>query len=428
MMGFDPVFLPDWMFDFQEHLTGWALRKGRSAMFADCGLGKGPMQLVWAENMVQKFNRPVIIFAPLAVSHQFVREGERFGIEVHRTSSGEVHPGINVTNYERMEKYDPRDFSAVSCDESGVIKHYDTKTRCMVTDFMSGLDYRLLCTATPAPNDFMELGTSSEALGVMERGRMLGTFFTHCGKSTQQWELKGHAQRAYWRWVAGWARALRKPSDLGFSDGDYNLPPLMIEKYLVPSARKGKGFFNFAKSRDEQLAERRDSIRSRCQKVAELVPDDRPCVIWCHLNPEGDLLEKMIPDAVQVAGRHSDEEKEERFRAFSDGQLRVLVTKPKIGGWGLNWQHCSDVICFPTNSYEAYYQTIRRCWRFGQKNPVKVNMVMTEAELPVLRNMMRKDRQAAEMFDGVVREMRDYQEARTVEDRKTMKAEVPAWL
>lgn len=428
-VGFEPLWMPDWPFDFQQHLIDWSIRIGRGAVYADCGLGKGPMQLVWAENMLRKWNRPVMIFAPLSVSHQFVREGEKFGIDVKRTSDGEVHPGINVTNYERMGKYDPADFCAASGDESGVIKHYDSKTRGLVTGFMEQLDYRLLCTATPAPNDFMELGTSAEALGVMDRNRMLGMFFSHRGDKTQAWELKGHAKRAFWRWVASWARALRRPSDLGFEDGDYDLPPLSIQKHEIETARKGRGFFNYAVTREEQLAERRESLRGRCERAAELVPVGRPCVIWCHLNDEGDLLEKLIPDAVQVAGRHSDDEKEERLRAFGEGQIRVLVTKPKIGGWGLNWQHCSDVICFPTHSYESFYQTVRRCWRFGQKRKVVVNVVMTEAEAPVMKNMMRKERQAIDMFESIVREMRDYQAVvHNRGDGFNEELEVPAWL
>jgi hypothetical protein len=292
---------------------------------------------------------------------------------------------------------------------------------------MSAVDYRLLCTATPAPNDYMELGTSSEALGVMGRGKMLGMFFSHRGDTTQQWELKGHARRAYWRWMASWARTLRKPSDLGFDDGNFDLPPLVVERHVISTARTGRGFFQFIKSRDGELAERRESVVPRCRKVAELVPDDRPCVVWCHLNPEGDLLEKLIPDAVQVAGRHSDAEKEERLQAFAEGQIRVLVTKPKIGGWGLNWQHCSDVICFPSYSYESFYQTIRRCWRFGQKRKVKVNIVLTEAQTPVMQSMIRKERQQASMFEGVVRAMAGEQNIKKVAVGTEM-MRVPAWL
>ena len=428
--GFEPLELPDFLMDFQRQLTDWAIRKGRGALYADCGLGKGPMQIVWADNVLRKTNRPVIIFAPLAVAHQFVREGEKFGIEVRRTQDGEVHRGINVTNYERMDKYDPSDFAAMSGDESGVIKHYESKTRENVTRFMLVVEHALLATATPAPNDVMELGTSAEALGVMKRGQMLGTFFTHRGDSTQNWELKGHGKRAYWRWVASWARAIRKPSDLGFDDGEFDLPPLNVERHFAENNHgngNGKGFFSLNMTMNEWRADRKQSLQSRCEKVAELVPSDRPCVVWCHLNPEGDLLEKLIPGAVQVAGRHSDSLKEERLNAFSDGQIRVMITKPKIGGWGLNWQHCSDVICFPTYSYESYYQTVRRCWRFGQKNPVTVRIVATEAEMPVMKNMERKERQAEQMFAGIVAEMRGHQTKSTVIESKE-RMEVPGWV
>lgn len=427
--GFEPLWMPDWLFDFQKHLTEWKIRKGKGAVFADCGLGKTPIQLVWAENVIRKTNRPVLILAPLAVSGQFVREGEKFGIQVRRTRDGTVRSGINVTNYQRMHYYDPKDFAGITCDESGCIKHFESKTRSMVTEFLQHVDYRGLATATPAPNDFMELGTSAEALGGMKRNQMLGMFFSHCGNNTQQWDLKGHARRAYWRWVAGWARAIRRPSDFGYDDGDFKLPPLNVKQYVIPSGHKGNGhgFFYFANTLNEQRAEKRVSLERRCEKAAELVPKDRPCVVWCDYNPEGDLLEKIIPDAVQVAGRHTDEQKEERLLGFSTGDIRVLVTKAKIGGWGMNWQHCSDVICFPSHSFESYYQLVRRCWRFGQRNPVTVNLVLTEAERPILKNMLRKERAAIQMFAGIIREMHDYQVSGS-EDEGRLDVEVPEWL
>jgi hypothetical protein len=428
--GFEPLWMPDWLFDFQAHLTDWSIRKGKSALYADCGLGKGPMQLVWAENVVRKTNKPVLIVAPLAVSRQFLREGEKFGIEVSRSKDGKLIKGINVTNYERLHYFDPDELSGVSCDESGVLKHFDTATRKRVTEFMSRVDYRLLGTATPAPNDFMELGSSSEALGEMSRSQMLGMFFTHSGDSTQKWVLKGHAKKAYWKWVSGWARSIRKPSDFGYDDGDFVLPPVNTKNHVLPSSTKVDGtLFFWATSLDEQRKEKRDSMNRRCQKVADLVPTDRPAVVWCHYNAEGDLLEKMIPDAVQVSGSDKDEVKEERLIAFSEGDARVLITKPKIGGWGLNWQHCADVFCFPSHSFEAYYQTIRRCWRFGQKNVVNVNLIFTEAETPVMENMIRKERQVDSMFDGLLREMHDYQvESKTKSNGNTIPMEVPSWL
>jgi len=374
--GFDPIWMPDFLYDFQLHLTDWAIRKGRAALFEDCGLGKTPQVLVWAENVIRKTNRPVLILAPLAVSKQFVREGEKFDIEVHNSRDGGVVKGINVVNYERLDRFDARDFSGVVADESSILKSFDGKMRRRITDFLSKVDYRLLDTATPAPNDYIELGTSAEALGVMGRNQMLGMFFSHSGKSTQDWKLKGHARKAYWQWVIKWARAIRKPSDFGFEDGAFELPPLTTKYHILPSKSEGNGhgFLCYANTLEEQRAERRLSLRDRCSKVAELIPSDRPAVVWCHLNDEGDLLEKMIPDAVQVAGRDRDDVKEDRVVAFSAGQIRVLVTKPKICGWGVNWQHCSDVFCFCSHSWESYYQLVRRCWRFGQNKEVEVNV------------------------------------------------------
>ncbi len=362
--------MEDWLFDFQEHLADWTIRKGKGALFADCGLGKGPLQLVFAENVIRKTNKPFLILAPLAVSQQFVREGEKFGLEVHRSRDGRLKKGINVTNYERLHYFDPSKLGGVSADESGILKHFDTSTRKKVTGFMRGIDYRLLATATPAPNDFMELGSSSESLGVMKRGQMLGMFFSHCGDSTQQWELKGHAKRAFWKWVATWARSIRKPSDFGYDDGDFTLLPMETKHHILPTVSKGRGLVYLARTLNEQRFEKRASLKIRCEKVASLVPDDRPSVVWCHYNPEGDLLEKLIPGAVQVAGRHKDEVKEERLVAFSKGEIKTLITKPKIGGWGLNWQHCSDVFCFPSHCYDEETELLtKRGWlRFGKVN------------------------------------------------------------
>jgi hypothetical protein len=420
--------MPSWLFGFQQYLVNWALRQGRAAILADCGLGKGPIQLVCAMNVIQHTNRPVLIVAPLAVTRQFVHEGEKFGIEVNRTSDGKLKRGVvNVTNYERLDRYDPAKIACLCCDESGVLKHFDTKTRKQVTSFMQEIPNRFLGTATPAPNDFVELGSSAEALGVMKNSQMLGRFFSHCGDESSRWELKGHAKQAYWRWVAKWARAMRKPSDFGFDDDGFILPDLHINHHVVPAACEYPGFFPVAIGLDEQRKEKRKSLSSRCEKVAELVPSDRPAVVWCHLNDESDYLEKIIPDAVQVRGNQSDEIKEERLTGFSDGEIRVLITKAKIGGWGLNWQHCSDVFCFSSHSYEAFYQTVRRCWRFGQAREVNVNLVYTEAEGSVVENMLQKERRSSELFDGIIREMHGYQIEKT-EDGSIDEMEIPQWV
>ena len=335
-----------------------------------------------------------------------------------------------VTNYHRLKNFRPEDFVGVVVDESSCLKNFESVYKKEITEFIGKIKYRLLCTATPSPNDFMELGTSSEALGEMTRNQMLAMFFTNDGENTQQWNLKGHAKTRFWQWMATWARAARKPSDLGFEDGDFILPELKIHQHILPSIDgKMDGFFPYvARTLDEQRAERTRTLKIRCEKVASLIPKNRPALVWCHLNSEGDLLEKIIPGAVQVAGKDKDEVKEERLMAFSSGQIKVLVTKSKIAGFGLNWQHCSDVFWFPSHSHEAYYQAIRRCWRFGQKNPVNCHIVTTEPERLVMENMLRKERQSIELYAGIVKHMGDAISENKHLSNGHVKMEVPSWL
>lgn len=450
--GFEPVFLPEFLFDFQKAIVEWAVRKGKAAIFAYCGLGKTPMQLVWAENIVRKTNGRVLILTPLAVSHQTVAEAEKFGIEASRN-----HGKIVVTNYERLHYYDPSSFVGCVCDESSILKSYDGKRRGEITEFMRKMPYRLLATATAAPNDYVELGTSSEALGELGHLDMLQRFFRHVdnisvsggatsghqfrfkhkeraeafhgGKSL--WRFKGHAEQEFWRWVCSWARALRRPSDMGFDDGRFILPPLVEKEYEVHSTTLADGmlFALPAVGLKEQREERRRTIEERCEKVAELcgTQADGQSLVWCHLNDEGDRLEELIPDAVQVSGDDADEAKEEKFLAFARGETRVLVTKPKIGAWGLNFQNCAHVTFFPSHSFEQYYQGVRRCWRFGQKRPVKVDIVTTEGEKSVLKNLQRKAEAADRMFSNLVGEMNNalqVERGRAFNERE----KVPAWL
>lgn len=401
-------FLPDVMKGFQSHLTDWALRTGRAALLADCGLGKGLMSLVWCENVLRHGTKGrTLILAPLAVSQQFAREAVKFGLKCHVTQDGGLKKGVNVTNYERLKNYRPEDFDGVVCDESSILKNQDGKTRRGITDFLQGVNHRLLCTATPAPNDFMELGTSSEALGNMSYGQMLGMFFTNDGESTQQWRLKGHAKTRFWQWIATWARACRRPSDLGFDDSGYDLPPLNINRHVLRNTTKRRGGLlpYVARTLDKQRSVCKETLKERCGRVAELVPKDRQCIVWCHLNDESKLLSRIIPGAVEVCGSDDDRSKEKRMLGFTDGSVRVLVTKPKIAGHGMNWQNCSEVIYLPSHSHEAYYQAIRRCWRFGQVNPVNVHLVTVQELQPVMDNMIRKERQSEEMYSGIIREM-----------------------
>ncbi len=446
--GFDPVWMPDFLFDFQVSMVEWALRKGRAALFEDCGMGKTPQQLVWAENVVRKTNRPVLILTPLAVSQQTVGEAEKFGIQATRSHKGEIHPGINVTNYERLHFFNPSDFAGCVCDESSILKSFDGTRRGEITEFMRKLQYRLLCTATAAPNDYIELGTSSEALGELGYMDMLGRFFKndqntirpvvyrHHGQNfaalddAAKWRFKGHAELPFWRWVTSWARAIRKPSDLGFDDADFVLPPLIERDHLVEAktAAPGMLFSLPAVGLKEQRDERRRTVEERCRKAAELVNDTgQPALVWCHLNDEGDLLESLIPDAEQVSGKDSDDTKECKFTMFAQGDTRVLITKPKIGAWGLNFQHCAHVTFFPSHSFEQYYQGVRRCWRFGQKRPVQVDVITTEGEKSVMQNLQRKAIAADKMFSNLVEHMNNS----IAIDRGvkfTQPEKVPAWL
>lgn len=437
--GFDPIWLPDSLFDFQRDLVDWAVRKGRAAIFADCGLGKTLMGLTWASNVVRKTGKPALYLTPLAVGPQTAREAERFGIEAVHSRDGTLSRHIVISNYEKLDYFNPDDFGGVVCDESSILKSFAGARRGAVTAFMRKVPYRLLQTATAAPNDYIELGTSSEALGYMGHMDMLNRFFKNdlnnsaTGRMAGEvikWRLKGHAETPFWRWVCSWARACRRPSDLGFDDRNFLLPPLSEVEHLVEAQTLADGmlFAMPAVGLQEQREERRRTISERCERVSELVNSTgQPALVWCHLNDEGDMLEKMIPDAVQVSGKDSDERKEERLEAFADGRARVLITKPKIGAWGLNFQHCNHVAFFPSHSFEQYYQSIRRCWRFGQKRPVTVDIVTTEGERGVMRNLQRKAGQADEMFTHLVREMN---QSLAIEraNNMTKKMEIPSWL
>lgn len=436
--GFDPVFMPDFLFDFQRALLEWSLPKGRGAKFADCGLGKTPMELVWAENVVRHTNGNVLLVTALAVGAQMVTEAAKFDIQVARSNDGVAHRGITITNYEQLHKFNPHDFVGMVCDESSILKSFSGARRMEITQFMRKMRYRLLATATAAPNDYIELGTSSEALGYLGHMDMLARFFkndlNNCSTGRMRgevvkWRFKGHAEVPFWKWVCSWARALRKPSDLGFDDSRFVLPPLIETEHLVSNdkLRDGMLFATPAVGLKEQREERRITIQERCERVAELVATGEQAAVWCHLNEEGDLLEKLIGDCVQVSGKDSDGAKEEKLLAFSSGQARVIVTKQKIAGWGLNWQNCHHMTVFPSHSFEAYYQCIRRSWRFGQTQPVRVDVVTTEGELGVLKNLQRKAAQADKMFSHLVAEMNNSMAIDRAAQFSTTQ-ELPSWL
>jgi hypothetical protein len=436
--GFEPLFMPDMAFDFQKSLIEWSVRKGRGAVFADCGLGKTLMELSWAENVRLKTGGNVLIGTCLAVAEQMVQEAEKFGIEARRSSDGVALPGITITNYERLHLFNPQDFAGMVCDESSILKNFKGTRKGEITSFMRKRPYRLLATATAAPNDFIELGTSSEALGYLGYMDMLNKFFKNDLNNSAsgrmrgeviKWRLKGHAELPFWRWVCSWARACRKPSDLGFEDGRFNLPPL-IERQHVVSARTSPDGMLFslpAHGLQEQRDERRRTIQERCEMAAAIANGTtEPVIIWCHLNDEGDLLEKLIPDAVQVKGSDTDERKEDRLLGFPQGRYRVLITKPKIGAWGLNYQHCNRVIYFPSHSFEQYYQSLRRCWRFGQLRQVEVDIITSEGEADILSNLQRKTSQAEEMFANLIAEMNNAMGVTRREETGVLT--VPSWL
>lgn len=440
MDGFEPIDLPGFLFDFQAALTDWAIRKGRAAIFADCGLGKTAMQLVWSNNVLRKTNRSVLILAPLAVAAQIVREGEKFGIECQRSYGGRIDgpAKIIVSNYDRAERFDSADFAGFVCDESSILKNFDGAIKSTITEFAIKLPYRLLCTATAAPNNYIELGTSSEALGELGYMDMLSRFFKNEQNTNNpnrnwddggKWRFKGHAEKPFWRWVCSWARAIRKPSDLGFDDGRFVLPPLTEIDHVVKCStpRDGYLFDVPAVGLKEEGEERRRSIADRCEKMAEVVTAHNRSLIWCHLNPEGKLLTKLIPDSVEVCGSDSDEKKEESLLAFANGDVKRLITKPKIGAFGMNFQTCAHVATFASHSFEQRYQGIRRCWRFGQTRPVVVDTISTEGEAGIVANLRRKAQAAEAMFAGLVEMMNDAMKVSGFRVH-SKEMEIPSWL
>ena len=448
MSGFDPVWMPDFLFDFQKHLVEWACRKGKAAIFADCGLGKTPMQLVWAENVIRKSNLPVLILTPLAVSQQTHGEADKFGIETEISRDGNFSKKIVITNYERLHHFDWQKFGGMVCDESSILKNFDGVTKQLVTEFMRKLPYRLLCTATAAPNDYIELGTSSEALGELGYIDMLKMFFKADNNSYAQggnggggmkrfdknpfggkFRFRGHAERQFWRWVCSWARAIRKPSDLGFDDDIFILTPLNTRQHIVKARTKPEDFlFDLpATNLAEQRSECRRTINERCEMAAQLSSAMDYSVAWCNLNQEGDLLTKLIPGAVQVSGGDAIEHKEEALEAFRTGKISKLVTKPDIAGFGSNWQHCAHQTFFPSHSYEQWYQAIRRCWRFGQKREVIIDMITTEGLNCVLKNIQRKAANAETMFSRLVELMSNELTVKT-ETQYNKQESIPVWL
>lgn len=406
--------LPDVMFGFQHDITSWSLRRGRAALFAGTGLGKTLMELAWGNAIATNTGGMILHFAPLAVAQQIIREASKFGIPARLVArQSDCGPGINVTNYQKIDHFDLSAFIGVVLDESSILKSTDGHFRTRLIELCHGIPYRLAATATPAPNDFMELGNHAEFLGVMKYTDMLATFFTHDGGDTAKWRLKGHAEDEFWKWMASWAVMLRKPSDLGYEDGDYNLPPLRQVQHQVaadyaPSMETGLLFPMEASSLQERIAARRDTVSERVALAASITPSDRPFVWWCNLNAESEALTRAIPGAVETKGTDTDDVKERKLNDFSEGRTRVLVTKASVAGFGMNWQHCADTGFVGLNdSFEQVYQAIRRFWRFGQTKPVTVHFIAAETEGAVVANLRRKEADADRMAAAMVRHMAD---------------------
>lgn len=434
--GFSPLYDNPNCYDFQRHLIEWSLIKGRAATFADCGLGKTLMQLVWSENVHRHTNMPVLILAPLSVSSQTVEEAEKFGIEAHRSTDGSIPSGkgIITTNYERLHHFDLDMFGGVVCDESSILKNFDGAIRGAITRAMRKVKYRAMFTATPSPNDYTELGTSSEALGDMAYMDMLQTFFKsnddtlHPAHIGQKWRFKGHAEPHFWRWVASWARAIRKPSDLGFDDRGWVLPELVeIHHEIESKPLDGQLFAMPVKGLPQEREERKATITERCDLAAELIQKHDSGVMWCHFNAEADYLSEIVPEAVNLSGADKDETKEEKFAAFKSGEIKYLVTKPKIAALGVNWQHSAACTYFDDYSYEQYYQAVRRFWRFGQKRAVTVHQIGTTSLSNVAKSRRRKAEAADKMFEEMMRHMIDAQKHRKIFG-EGQKVEVPKWL
>lgn len=411
------------LFDFQEALVKWAVKRGRAAIFADCGLGKTPMQLEWAYHVLRKTNKPLLILAPLAVSKQTKGEGAKFGIEVNICESqSDVRKTINITNYEKLHKFDPGSFAGIVLDESSILKAYTGKFRNYIIDSFRTTPYKLACTATPSPNDFVELGNHSEFLNILSRPEMLSLFFINDTSDVGTWRLKGHGEEKFWQWLCSWAVMFSKPSELGFEDRGFILPELKISEHVIEFGKPLDGHLFTAKAEtlNERRSARRESIEEKLKVIERLTSNGEQWLIWCDLNKESEILSKTIPGAVEITGAHSNELKEERMMAFSSGEIKTLVTKPKIAGFGMNWQHCNNVIfCGLSDSYESFYQAIRRCWRFGQKQSVNCHIITTDIEGNIVDNIKRKEADTIRMRKEMITNMQDITKSELKESSHT---------
>ncbi len=416
-----PPDMPAFMSPHQRDITRWALRRGRAAIFAGTGLGKTAMELVWAHHVAYYTGKPVLLFAPLGVTAQHVAEAGKWGIDgvsIVRSSADAIEQA-GVTNYAKLDRFDMTRYGGIILDESSILKAHDGKTRARLIEACDQIPFRLCATATPAPNDFMELGNHAEFLSVMSYSEMLAMFFVHDGGETQKWRLKGHAQDEFWRWMATWSVMLRQPSDLGYPNDGYDLPPLITQQHAVAVEYRadldvGTLFPIEARTMRERIGARKSSVTDRVSTAADIVATkpDRPWIIWCNLNQESADLCRKIPSAVEIIGSETEDAKETKLRKFASGDIRVLVTKPTIAGFGLNWQHCADMVFVGLNdSFEQVYQALRRCWRFGQTRPVTAHFIASELEGAVVANIRRKEADAELMAEQMVKHMADLSSA-----------------
>lgn len=438
-----PPALSQRLKEHQRLLTNWALRRGRAAIFADTGLGKGWMILEWARVVAEHTGKPVLILAPLAVSQQFAREAEKLGTGLTVCSSGsDLRPGVNVTNYQKLHKFEAAELGGVALDEASILKSLDGATRVALIDKFRETPFRLAATATPSPNDHTELGGQAEFLGIMKHSEMLATFFINDTGDTKTWRIKGHAREAFWRWVCSWGAIVKLPSDIGCPDDGYLLPELRYHEHVVPadqSQARGAGmlFVQEAEGLTEQRAARRGTLEARVKLAAGVVnATDQQCIVWCDLNSESEALTKATRGAVEVTGSQSDEDKESAIERFVSGTARVLVSKSSICGFGLNMQFARTVVfCGVTHSFEQFYQAVRRSWRFGVQGEVDVHIVTSELEGAVLANLKGKMAKAEELtaetsqhVSAFVRESLESAARETLEYRPGVKAKWPKWL
>lgn len=432
--GFEASIAASRLFDYQRDIVEWACRRGKAAIFADTGLGKSLMQLTWADQVAKHTGRKVLIVAPLAVSFQFITEAEKFGVEAGKVGSDCM---IHVVNYEQLHKINASDYAGVALDESSILKGMDGKLRKMITETFKRTHYKLSCTATPSPNDFVELGTQAEFIGIMSQTEMLAMFFIHDGADTSKWRLKGHGRKKFFEWLSAWAVFISKPSDLGYQDDNHNLPELVYHEHVIESGIRDGLFAPIAQGLKDRNAARKNTTSVRAALAAEIVNGiDDQCVVWCHLNDEADQLADLIDGAVDVRGSDDQDHKAAAMIGFANGQVKRLVTKPKIAGFGMNWQSCNQMVFVGlSDSWEQFYQAVRRCWRFGQTKPVHVHIISADIEGGVVANIKHKEQINQHLKLEMLEVMKDKTlsqigKARQEKSEYTnvVKMEIPKWL